>query len=168
MNTIEYINSLNPNGMPPHKLRLKPGAVVMLLRNLNIKSGLCNRTRLIVETIIQGRLLQCTIASGEHRGRRVLIPKILMNPTDETQDGFAWERLQFPVRLSFAMTINKSQGQTLRKVAVWLNNPCFGHGQLYVASSRVGDPKHIKYFLAQNTEIPQYSTRNVVYEELLN
>ena len=107
---VEYINTLNPSGMPPHKLRLKQGAVVMLLRNLNIKSGLCNGTRLIIEQIIHGRLLQCTIASGQHRGNRVLIPKIMMNPTDEYQAGFEWKRLQFPVRLSFAMTINKSQG----------------------------------------------------------
>ena len=35
------------------------------------------------------------------------------------------------------MTINKSQGQTLQNVGVWLNDTCFAHGQLYVAMSRV-------------------------------
>ena len=44
----EFLQSLTPSGMPPHRLILKPGAIVMLLRNLNIKKGFCNGTRLRV------------------------------------------------------------------------------------------------------------------------
>ena len=33
------------------------------------------------------------------------------------------------IRKAFAMTINKAQGQTLEKVAIWLEEHCFGHGQ---------------------------------------
>lgn len=44
----EFLNGLHPAGMPPHNLRLKVGAIVMLLRNLNTKRGLCNGTRLII------------------------------------------------------------------------------------------------------------------------
>ena len=139
----------------------------MLLRNLNIKSGLCNGTRFIVDRVINGRLLSCTIANGEHKGNRVLIPKISMTPADNLHDGFEWKRLQFPVKLSFVMTINKSQGQTLKKVSVWLKNACFSHGQFYVASSRVGNPKDIKYFIPSIEDLPKNTTRNVVYEELL-
>ena len=56
-------------------------------------------------------------------------------------------RRQFPVRLVFAMTINKSQGQTLKRVCVFLPEPVFSHGQLYVALSRVGSPLDIKVFI---------------------
>ena len=49
MFTQEFLNSLTPNGMPVHNLNLKVGAIVMLLRNLNVKRGLCNGTRLSVE-----------------------------------------------------------------------------------------------------------------------
>ena len=85
--------------------------MIILLRNLNISGGPCNGTRLIVEDVINGRLIKATIANGEGKGRVVLIPKILTVPADETQFGFEWQRLQFPVRVAFAMTIHKSQGQ---------------------------------------------------------
>jgi ATP-dependent exoDNAse (exonuclease V) alpha subunit len=51
-----------------------------------------------------------------------------------------FKRLQFPIRLAFAMTINKSQGQTMSICGLDLSTPCFSHGQLYVACSREGKP----------------------------
>ena len=98
----------------------------------------------------------------------MLIPKILTVPADETQFGFEWQRLQFPVRVAFAMTIHKSQGQTMQRVCIWLEEPCFGHGQLYVAASRVGDPDNIKFFVKSKEGDPDYSTQNIVYQELLD
>ena len=63
-----------------------------------------------------------------------------------------------------AMTINKIQGQTLREVGVWLEEPIFSHGQLYVAVSREGDPQHLHF--AVNNGVSR-KTRNVVYKEIL-
>ncbi|KAJ8896515.1 hypothetical protein PR048_001859, partial [Dryococelus australis] len=79
--------------------------------------------------------LQLKVGSGKYKGEDVLIPRIPMIPTDIP---FEFKRLQFQVRLAFAMTINKSQGQSLSVCGINLENPCFSFGQLYVACSRVG------------------------------
>ena len=72
-------------------------------------------------------------------------------------------RYQFPVRLAHAMTINKSQGQTLNRVGLYLPRPVFSHGQLYVAFSRVRRRSDIKVCVYGENK-----TLNVVYEEVLD
>ena len=153
----EYIQSLTPSGMPPHALKLKPGTVVMCMRNMNPAAGLCNGTRLIVKRVINGRLLEATIAGTD---KVVFIPRIKLQPT-KGEFPFSFTRLQFPVRLSFAMTINKSQGQSMETVGVYLDSPCFTHGQLYVAASRVTSPQGLKIMA------PGGITRNIVFKDAL-
>ena len=73
----EYLNSLDPNGFPPHVLSLKSGMPLILLRNINPKEGLCNGTKLIFEKALDNKVLQCTVAGTE---RMVLIPRIVFIP----------------------------------------------------------------------------------------
>ena len=107
---------------------------------------------------LQPNLIEATILSGKYKGESVLIPRIPLITTDIFVQ---FKRLQFPVRLAFAMTINKAQGQSLKVCGINLENPCFSHGQLYVACSRVGNPKNL-YIYAPN-EI----TKNIVYQKAL-
>ena len=69
-----------------------------------------------------------------------------MNPS-ESRWPFKMQRRQFPIVMSFAMTINKSQGQSLKKVGIYLERPIFTHGQLYVALSRVKRLEDIKILI---------------------
>ena len=88
---------------------------------------------------------------------------------------FTFSRRQFPVKLAYAMTINKSQGQSLTKVGIYLPQCVFSHGQLYVAFSRAQDPENVKTFIIpiENKQGPMPSplnntyTSNVVYRNVL-
>ena len=55
-----------------------------------------------------------------------------------------FRRFQFPAHLVYAITINKSLGQTLKHVGLNLRSPVFSHGQLYIALSQCTHPRNIK------------------------
>ena len=99
----------------------------MLLRNLFAQNGLCNGTRLIVTQLLR-RGVVARIDGGDFDGGIHFIPRIDCSTT-EGDLPFKLFRRQLPLRLCFAMTINKAQGQTLDTVGVDLRAPVFSHGQ---------------------------------------
>ncbi|XP_070203407.1 uncharacterized protein [Littorina saxatilis] len=145
----------SPAGVPPHELNLKLGTPVMLMRNLDPPT-LCNGTRLVVKTMLPN-VIEATVMTGHAAGQDVFIPRVPVIPSDLP---FTFKRLQFPLCQSFAITINKAQGQTLKVAGLNLPTPCFAHGQLYVACSRVGNPKNLF------TLTPTGRTKNIVYPEV--
>ena len=128
----------------------------MLLRSLD-PPKMCNGTRFVVKQIFP-HVIEATIISASGQGESVFIPRIPIIPTDLP---FQFKRVQFPIRVCFAMTINKSQGQSLKVVGINLQSPCFSHGQLYVACSRVGSST--KLFI----NAPDGRTKNIVYPQVL-
>jgi ATP-dependent exoDNAse (exonuclease V) alpha subunit len=157
----ESLNKLDFPGFPKHQIELKIGAPIMLLRNLNIRQGLCNGTRLVILRL-NDRAIEARIMTGKHEGNVVLLPKILLHHNGDLRAKLSFYRYQFPVVLCFSMTINKSQGQTLDHVALMLRSPVFAHGQLYVGLSRVTNPANLEVFTLDNTS----AMFNVVNKEI--
>ncbi|KAI9083877.1 hypothetical protein K1719_034135 [Acacia pycnantha] len=162
--TIEFLNTISCSGMPPHKLTLKVGAPIMLLRNIDQSFGLCNGTRLRL-THLGKTVIQAITLNGLNPNQKVLIHRMDMNPS-ESKWPFRMKRRQFPITLSFAMTINKSQGQSLRHIGLYLCKPVFTHDQLYVALSRVKSMDGLNIVVDDNSCGNKNKTRNVVYKEI--
>jgi len=148
--------------MPPHILKIKIGAVYMLLRNLNIKKGLCNGSRIEIKSI-SPRLISYDLLNndGSVREENILLPKITLTPTEGYP--FVFQRTQYPIIPAYAATINKSQGCTFERIGIDLTEPCFSHGQLYVALSRARNFDRITVLLPQD----EFSVPNIVWKQIL-
>ena len=129
---------------------------IIMLRNINLPK-LCNGTRLSVKKWMIN-IIEAKILTWPFKGEDVLIPRIPMIPTDMS---FQFKRLQFPIRLVSAITINKAQGQSLELCGLYLHTDCFSHGQSYVACSRVGNPDNLFIYTETGT------TKNIVYPLVL-
>ncbi|XP_016164990.1 uncharacterized protein LOC107607569 [Arachis ipaensis] len=122
--------------------------------------GLCNGTRLQVRKF-GNHVIECEVLTGNNVSHIALIPRMNMVPTNETVP-VRFQRRQFPIIVSFAMTINKSQGQTLSHVGLCFPKPIFTHDQLYVALSRVKSKRGLKVLLMNHVGISANSIINVV------
>ncbi|GFS09056.1 ATP-dependent DNA helicase pif1 [Elysia marginata] len=112
-------------------------------------------TRCMIIIIIDAR-----VACGPHAGKRIVIPQIPLKQSDNVFP-FQMTRKQFPIRPSFAITANKPQGQTLKKIGISINQDFFSH----VALSRVGSRQSVKIY---SSTCPNPGvTNNVVYKEIL-
>ncbi|XP_076056347.1 uncharacterized protein LOC143034296 [Oratosquilla oratoria] len=160
-------NALNSPSIPLHELKLKVGAVIMVLRNI-CPPKLCNGTRILI-TNSQKNIIVGKILVGAYRGEQVLLPRVTLESTDTS---VIFKRRQFPGRLCYAMTINKSQGQTFERCGLLLDSAhCFAHGQLYVACSRVTSQDSLFVYTGYKKEGDDYvrkPARNYVYKELFS
>ncbi|KAL8140288.1 LOW QUALITY PROTEIN: hypothetical protein V2J09_006309 [Rumex salicifolius] len=159
-NKHSVLDSLNLQECHHIKLQLKQGLPVMLLRNVN------PITRVII-THLGDRVIEAEIITGTCIGDRVLIPQITLSST-QTKWPFIMKRRQFPIKPCLVMMINKSQGQSLKVVGLYLPKPVFCRGQLYVAVSRVTHPMGLKIMVISGTDQPQNITINLVFKEAFN
>ena len=130
----EYLNSFNPQSLPPYELNLRINCIVILIRN-SINKGLYNGTRIRMLDLTDN-LLKYKIITGDKAGDIVFINRITLYSDNDYF--LTFKRRQFLVRHAFAMTIiKKAQGETFSNVFIDLRKNVFTHGQLYVAIYRV-------------------------------
>lgn len=136
---------------------LKIGVPFIVIRGINPPT-LTNGTRCIVSGL-HHNVIEARITHGSYKDTVVHIPRIPIIPSDEMSIKF--KRYQFPIKVSYAMTITRSQAQTFTHVGLDLLNPPFTHGHLYVAVTRVTHPDNLRLLLP-NAPIP-----NPVFHEIL-
>lgn len=163
MYPAEYLNSINASSLPLAKLQLKVGVPVIVMQNLAAAEGVCNGTRGIVINMTN-RVVEIRLITGDGAGTSFFVPRINME-TSQGDVPFTMNRLQFPLRLAFSMSINKSQGQSVQNVGLDLRSPVFGHGQFYVAISRVMSVHRLK--MIWDPKSAEARTKNVVYPEVI-
>ncbi|KAJ1685676.1 hypothetical protein LUZ63_017066 [Rhynchospora breviuscula] len=163
---IEFLNTISGGNLPCHRLILKVGVPIMLLRNIDQPNGLCNGTRAIV-TAMGTRIIQARVITGKYTDREICIPRIIFIHKSKTLP-FVLRRRQFPVRLCYAMTINKSQGQSLDMIGLYLREPVFSHGQLYVALSRTTSADGLKILITNQDNSYAGYTKNIVFRQIFS
>lgn len=165
---VAALNRRNDSGMPPHRLRLKVGCVVVLLQNKSDKEGLINGTRAIIEELGDHRIIARAINAAASGPFKFFIERS-RHTFEEKSTGLKYERLQFPIKLAFALTIHKGQGQTINILGIDLETEVFSHGQLYTAFSRATDGNNVRVY-APNREKDsqgQVKVTNIVAANML-
>ncbi|CAN1780527.1 ATP-dependent DNA helicase pif1 [Linum perenne] len=162
---VEMLNSLQVPGFPDHEIKLKVGVPIILLRNIDQSAGLCNGTRMVVKLLGQW-FIEAQIISGSNLGESVFLPRMTLT-TEYSSLNIVLSRRQYPIAICFAMTINKSQGQTLQQVGLCLQHQVFSHGQLYVALSRVTTRSGLKILSCDSDGNHLKTMQNIVYKEIL-
>jgi ATP-dependent DNA helicase PIF1 len=97
--TSEFLNDIKCSGIPNHRLTLKVGVPIMLMRNIDQAKGLCNGTRMQVDHL-GNHIISATVIAGKNIGDKVIIPRMYLVPTDYGLP-FKFQRRQFPICLCF-------------------------------------------------------------------
>jgi ATP-dependent exoDNAse (exonuclease V) alpha subunit len=166
LSNAEYMWAFEKNGILNSVLELKVGAIVMIIRNLLVSIGLANGTKAVVTAIYERFIEVETIpADPDRQPVTAFIPRIIFEV--KMDDASSFHRRQFPVRLAYAATVNKAQGQTIEK-AVYDTQEAdiFAHGQCYVAFSRVRKREDILVLNNKTHHITNVVHREVFPEQL--
>ena len=157
---IDYIQKMDFPDLPPHKLRIYSGDPFILTRNIDISSQLAKSKKCHAKSLEQD-ILKISLDEKD--------VYLIRMDLEKEFNGMKFIRTQIPIRLCYASTVHKSQGQTLEKVVLDLRGNFWEHGQMYVGLSRVRDPKNLlillpesKSVLSELTPISSYSDQEVV------
>jgi hypothetical protein len=158
----DHLENISRPNVPPHKLCLKIGTICFVTRNVSRANRLMNGTKVQITKIVGYYQIE---AINLLNGEVCLFNRITFQ---FMYNGATINRLQFPLRLCYAMTKNKCQGQTLQKICVNETKLSFTHGHTYVSYGRVCNSDSVLVW-ADNSHMVDgtYHIRNVVWQELL-
>ena len=160
----EVLDNIEMSGMPEHRLLLKVGAIMILIRNLHVHMKDVNGTRYIM-TALSSNLNTAKKLGANDDEPLLLIPQVIhLIKNDEFP--FIMKCVQFPVKLAYVMTFQRAQGQSLDKCQILLHRSVWTHGQLYVARVKI----YANQAELQELNLPpnNHYTHNVVYTEVFN
>jgi hypothetical protein len=148
------------------------GDIHLVTRAIN-GLGLANNSRVRVTNVHTHSVKVITM--GDNEGQTVTIPHITFKLRMPYGKSYQLTRRQFPLRLAYAMTYNRSQSHTLPKVLLDITSPPFSHGQLYIALSHVGDYNNIRFYVTEDQLMQSNisctgfmpTVNNIVYEDVL-
>ncbi|CAJ2646433.1 unnamed protein product [Trifolium pratense] len=162
----EFLNNFKTSDIPNHKLTLKVGTPITLLQDL-APFGVYNGTRLIVTRLspVGIFVLEAKRMSGENIDDPIFIPRMSMSPS-RSSFPFKLVRKQFPISVSYAMTIEKSQGQYLDSVGLYIPRSVISHNQLKVAFSSVKSKNGLKILINDMDNKAMASTINAAFKEV--
>ena len=169
----KILDTMNAPDAPPHTLKFRVGDLVFLTRNYSMKAKLTNNSKHEVIQIDARRhvIIVRALATGLLHVIHRINFHVEVKSKHRDVVNFTLLRRQFPLRLCYAMTIDKSQGQTLQRVGLDLREHAFSHGQIYVAYSRVMESKSILTLVEEEnrskSDPDSFLTVNVVHKSLL-
>ena len=150
---VDFLITLSVTGMPPHKLCLKVGVLIILMCNINGEQGLCNGTRLKV-CHLSPICIGAMILTGTQEGKKVFLPRII---TDKAWLGFTSPALLKTISGSSGFCDDKAQGQSVHHLGLYLPQHVCAYGQFYVTLSRVISRSNIKLLLEEEDHQEQDS-----------
>jgi hypothetical protein len=173
LHDVNMTNADKPDG-PPHILQLKVGDIVMLTHNLSRREKLC-KNRLLQVLDIKPRHIKVRFAASQLNEAHI-IPRTRTRLQFHKGLDMAITRTQYPLRLAYSCTYNKSQSATLKRVGLDITHDLFAHGHLYVGLTRATNPNNIMFYtdedkLSDFPDIPslhqKLQVNNIVHKNFI-
>jgi hypothetical protein len=163
LDSAQRTSTFSGHNIPPYVLKLKENVIAYITRNL--EHGWCNGTRVRIGKM-GTHTVEVISLSGSTTGQSRILPRITC--LFKVFKDVIIMRHQFPLRLAFATTLNKSKGQEYKAVGLDITQDFFAHGQLYVATSRVAEHGDLSLFTTEDrlTADGVPFANNVVYSEV--
>ena len=146
--------------MPNHVIAIKEGVPFIIIRTISAPK-LNTGTRCIAKKLYPNIII-AEIVNGPYKGDTVTIPRIPLIPSDDTNP-VIFKRIQFPIKIAYALTMNRVQSQTFHHVGIDFTRQAFSHGQLYTAISRITRPQNLRVYFP----LDDFVANNPVFTEIL-